>query len=257
MSFENIIVETKGKVGLIIFNRPKALNALNSALITELNIALDTYEADTNIGAIIITGSEKAFAAGADIREMKDMTFAEVTSQNFLKEWDHINSITKPMIAAVSGFALGGGCEYAMACDIIIASETAKFSLPEATIGIIPGGGGTQRLARAVGKSKAMEMILSGRMIDSTEAERIGLVARIVPTEKLIEEALNLATKIADLSQPVVKAAKQAVLAAFELPMSQGLTMERKLIHSMFDLHDQKEGMTAFLEKRPPKFENR
>ena len=257
MNFENIIVETRGNVGIITFNRPKALNALNAALIDEMNVALDGFESDPNIGAIIITGSEKAFAAGADIHEMKDKTFSEVTSQNFLKEWDHINTITKPLIAAVSGFALGGGCEFALACDILIAAENAKFSQPETTIGVIPGGGGTQRLVRAVGKAKAMDMILTGRMIDAVEAERIGIVSRIVPVDQLMAEALAVATKIAGLSRPVVKAAKQAVLAASELPISEGLKLERKLIHSMFDLHDQKEGMAAFIEKRPPKFENR
>ncbi len=257
MVFENIITEVKGKVGIITLNRPKALNALNSALISELNAALNAYEADPNIGAIILTGNEKAFAAGADIREMKDKTFDEVTSKNFLHDWDHINTITKPIIAAVSGFALGGGFEYALLSDIIIASETAKFSLPETTIGVIPGLGGTQRLAQAIGKSKAMEMILTGRMIDSSEAERAGIVARVVPTEKLQEEALVLATKIASLSQPVIKAAKKAVLSAYEMPMAQGAVNERTLFHSMFKLHDQKEGMAAFLEKRPPKFENR
>lgn len=257
MNYENILIETKGKVGVITFNRPKALNALNSALITELNNALSAYQANPEIGAIILTGSEKAFAAGADIREMKDKTFEQVTSQNFLHDWDYINKITKPLIAAVSGFALGGGFEYALICDIIIASETAKFSLPETTIGIIPGLGGTQRLAQTIGKSKAMEMILSGRMIDSGEAERIGIVARIVPSEKLQEEALALATKIASLSHPVIKAAKQAVRTAFELPLSEGTYQERRLFHSMFALEDQKEGMTAFVEKRPPKFQNK
>jgi enoyl-CoA hydratase len=257
MTYENILIETKGKVGIITFNRPKALNALNSALITELNHALRVYEENPTIGAIILTGSEKAFAAGADIREMKDKTFAEVTSQNFLHDWDYINTITKPMIAAVSGFALGGGFEYALICDTIIASDTAKFSLPETTLGIIPGLGGTQRLTQAIGKSKAMEMILTGRMIDATEAERIGIVARIVPSEKLQEEALALATKIASLSQPVIKAAKQAVRTAFEMSLSQGVNQERKLFHSMFALKDQKEGMTAFVEKRPPNFENK
>ena len=234
-----------------------ALNALNSALITEMNSALNAFESDPNVGAIILTGSEKAFAAGADIREMKDKTFEDVTSQNFLHDWDYINTITKPLIAAVSGFALGGGFEYALICDIIIASESAKFSLPETTIGIIPGLGGTQRLTQTIGKSKAMEMILSGRMIDAVEAERAGIIARIVPTEKLQEEALALATKIASLSQPVIKAAKQAVLSALEVPLAEGAMRERILFHSMFDLHDQKEGMSAFLEKRPPKFENR
>ena len=257
MNYENILIETKGKVGIITFNRPKALNALNSALITELNNALSAYEENADIGAIILTGSEKAFAAGADIREMKDKTFEQVTSQNFLHDWDYINKITKPLIAAVSGFALGGGFEYALICDIIIASETAKFSLPETTIGIIPGLGGTQRLAQTIGKSKAMEMILSGRMIDSGEAERIGIVARIVPSEKLQEEALALATKIASLSHPVIKAAKQAVRTAFELPLSEGAYQERRLFHSLFALEDQKEGMTAFVEKRTPKFQNK
>lgn len=257
MNYENILIETKGKVGVITFNRPKALNALNSALITELNNALSAYQANPEIGAIILTGNEKAFAAGADIREMRDKTYAEVTSQNFLHDWDYINKITKPLIAAVSGFALGGGFEYALICDIIIASETAKFSLPETTIGVIPGLGGTQRLAQTIGKSKTMEMILSGRMIDAVEAERIGIVARIVPTEKLQEEALTLATKIASLSQPVIKAAKQAVRTAFETSLSEGSYQERRLFHSMFALEDQKECMTAFLEKRPPKFQNK
>ncbi len=257
MVFENIITEVKGKVGIITLNRPKALNALNSALIAELNTALDAYEADSDISAIILTGNEKAFAAGADIREMKDKTFDEVTSQNFLHDWNHIDNITKPIIAAVSGFALGGGFEFALICDIIIASETAKFSLPETTIGIIPGLGGTQRLVQAIGKSKTMEMILTGRMIDAAEAERTGIVARVVSVEKLQDEALAIATKIASLSKPVIKAAKQAVLSAYEMPMAQGSARERTLFYSMFNLHDQKEGMAAFLEKRPPKFEDR
>jgi enoyl-CoA hydratase len=257
MVFENIITEIKGKVGIITLNRPKALNALNSALIAELNVALDAYEANSNIGAIILTGSEKAFAAGADIREMKDKSFDEVKSEKFLQNWDHISAITKPIIAAVSGFALGGGFEYALLCDIVIASETAKFGLPETTIGIIPGLGGTQRLTQAIGKSKAMEMILTGRMIDAAEAERTGIVARVLSVEKLQDEALALATKIASLSQPVIKAAKQAVLSSYEMPMAEGAARERTLFHSMFNLHDQKEGMAAFLEKRPPKFENR
>ncbi|MDE2445149.1 MAG: enoyl-CoA hydratase/isomerase family protein, partial [Alphaproteobacteria bacterium] len=244
-------------VGKIIFNRPKALNALNSAVITEMNMALDHFEADLKIGAIILTGNDKAFAAGADIREMKDKTFEEVTSQNFLQEWDHINTIAKPLIAAVSGFALGGGFECALACDIILASETAKFALPETTLGIIPGVGGTQRLVQAIGKSKAMDLILTGRMMDANEAERIGIVARIVSVDQLQDEALKLATKIASLSQPVVKAAKQAVLSAYEMPLREGLKLERKLIHSMFALEDQKEGMAAFLEKRPAKFQNK
>jgi enoyl-CoA hydratase len=257
MVFENIITEIKGKVGVITLNRPKALNALNSALIAELNKALDAFEVDSDISAIILTGSEKAFAAGADIREMKDKTFAQVTSENFLHDWDYINTITKPLIAAVSGFALGGGFEYALRCDMIIASETAKFGLPETTIGVIPGLGGTQRLVQAIGKSKAMEMILTGRIIDVAEAERTGIVVRVVPVERLQDEALAIATKIANLSQPIIKAAKQAVLSSYEMPMAEGVARERTLFHSMFNLHDQKEGMSAFLEKRPPKFENR
>ena len=188
---------------------------------------------------------------------MKDKTFAQVKAENFLAEWDHINTITKPLIAAVSGFALGGGCEYVLACDVVLAADNAKFSLPETTLGIIPGGGGTQRLVGTVGKAKAMEMILTGRMIDAAEAERIGLVSRIFPAAQLMAEALAIAAKIAGLSQPVVRAAKQAVLAAFELPMDEGLKLERGLIHSMFDLHDQKEGMAAFLEKRPARFTHR
>ena len=257
MTYENIIVSTQGAVGIIQFNRPKALNALNAAMVTELNTALDLFENDDAIGAIILTGNEKAFAAGADVREMKDKTFAQVKAENFLQDWDHINTISKPIIAAVAGFALGGGCEFALVCDIIIAAESAKFSLPETGLGIMPGAGGTQRLVRLAGKSKAMEMILTGRMIDAAEADRIGLVSRVVQSEKLLGEAVTMAAKIAGLSRPVAKAAKQAVKAAEELPLSAGLKLERELIHVMFDLHDQKEGMQAFLEKRPAKFENR
>lgn len=257
MAYENIIVSEQGSVGIIQFNRPKALNALNAAMIGEMNAALDVFENNVGIGAIVLTGNEKAFAAGADIREMKDKTFAEVKAENFLHEWDHINAITKPIIAAVCGFALGGGCEYALACDIIIAGDTAKFSLPETGLGIIPGGGGTQRLVRAVGKAKAMDMILTGRMIDASEAERSGLVSRVVAADKVLDEAVALAAKIASLSHPVARAAKQAVTSAAELPLTAGLKRERDLIHSMFDLQDQKEGMAAFLEKRTPKFENR
>jgi enoyl-CoA hydratase len=257
MTYENIIVSEQGAVGIVQFNRPKALNALNAAMVGELNRALDAFENNAAIGAILLTGNEKAFAAGADIREMKDKSLAQVKAENFLHEWDYINTITKPIIAAVSGFALGGGCEYALACDVIIASESSKFSLPETGLGIIPGGGGTQRLVRAVGKAKAMDMILTGRMIDANEAERSGLVSRIVPAEKYLEEALIVATKIAGLSRPVAKAAKHSVNAAAELPLNAGLKLEREYIHSMFDLRDQKEGMAAFLEKRAPKFENR
>ncbi len=257
MIYENIIVTEQGAVGIIQFNRPKALNALNAAVILEMNAALDSFENNPEIGAIILTGNDKAFAAGADIREMKDKTFAEVKAENFLHQWDHINTVTKPIIAAVSGFALGGGCEYALACDLIIAGDTAKFSLPETSLGIIPGAGGTQRLVRAVGKAKAMDMILTGRMIDASEAQVAGLVSRVVAAAHVMEEAILVATKIANLSRPVAKAAKHAVNAAAELPLSAGLKLERNAIHSMFDLHDQKEGMTAFLEKRAAKFENR
>lgn len=257
MTYETILVETKARTGIITLNRPKALNALNTQLIAEMNQALDHFEADSNIAAIILTGSEKAFAAGADIREMKDKTFEQVKAENFLSDWDHINSITKPIIAAVSGFALGGGCEFALACDTIIASDTAKFGLPESGLGIIPGGGGTQRLVRALGKAKAFDVMMTGRMLSADEALAAGLVARVVPQANLMAEALGLAEKIASLSLPVVKALKQAVKAADELPLSQGLKTERELIHSLFALEDQKEGMAAFLEKRKPDFKNR
>jgi len=257
MTYETILVETKARTGIITLNRPKALNALNLQLIAEMNQALDHFEADSNIAAIILTGSEKAFAAGADIREMKDKTFEQVKAENFLSDWDHINSITKPLIAAVSGFALGGGCEFALACDTIIASDTAKFGLPESGLGIIPGGGGTQRLVRAIGKAKAFDVMITGRMLSAEEALAAGLVARVVPQANLMAEALGLAEKIANLSLPVAKSLKQAIKAADELPLSQGLKKERELIHSLFALDDQKEGMAAFLEKRRPDFKNR
>jgi len=257
MAFETILVEARGAVGIITLNRPKALNALNTQLIREMNTALSAFDADKAVGCIILTGGDKAFAAGADIREMKDMTFKQVTEENFLEEWDHVNSIRKPIIAAVAGYCLGGGLEFALATDILIAAETARFALPEVTIGVIPGGGGTQRLAHAIGKSKAMEMILSGRMIDASEAERLGIAARVVPAEKLMEEAITLAEKIANLSQPVIASAKRAVRAAFEMPLSEGLAFERKSIHALFALEDQKEGMAAFLEKRTPIFKGK
>jgi enoyl-CoA hydratase len=256
MAFETILVETRGAVGIITLNRPKALNALNTLLIREMNVALSAFDADKTVGCIILAGSDKAFAAGADIREMKDMTFRQVTEENFLEEWDHINAIRKPIIAAVAGFCLGGGFEFALAADILIAADTARFALPEVTLGIIPGGGGTQRLAHAIGKSKAMEMILSGRMIDASEAEHLGIAARVVPAEKLMEEAIGLAEKITNLSQPVIASAKRAVRAAFEMPLTEGLAFERKSIHALFALEDQKEGMAAFLEKRKPVFRN-
>lgn len=257
MTEATITTETRGKVGIITLNRPKALNALNGQLITEMNAALDHFDADSNIGCIILTGSEKAFAAGADIREMKDKTFAQVTEEDFLWDWDHITTIRKPIIAAVAGYCLGGGFEFALAADFVIAAENAKFALPEVTLGIIPGGGGTQRLARTVGKAKAMEMILTGRMMDVAEAERLGIVARVVQVEKLLEEALATAEKIAALSQPVMASAKRVVNAAFNTPLGEGLAFERKSIHALFNLEDQKEGMAAFLEKRPAVFKNR
>ena len=257
MSETTIITEVKGRTGIITLNRPKALNALNGQLITEMNAALDRFDADSNIGCIILTGSEKAFAAGADITEMKDKTFTQVTQEDFLWDWDHITAIRKPIIAAVAGYALGGGCEFALACDFIIAAENAKFALPEVTLGIIPGGGGTQRMVRSIGKAKTMEMILTGRMMDAAEAERLGLVARVVPLENLMAEALATAEKIAALSQPVIASAKRAVNAAFETPLADGLAFERKSIHALFALEDQKEGMAAFVEKRKPVFRNR
>ena len=257
MAYENIISETRDAVGIITLNRPKALNALNAQLIDELNLALSGFQEDAAIGCVIITGSDKAFAAGADIREMKDKSFTDVYLGNFLSAWDKVSEFRKPMIAAVSGYCLGGGCELALMCDFIIAAETAKFGLPEITLGIIPGSGGTQRLARSIGKAKAMEMILTGRLMDAAEAESCGLVSRIVAPDKLLDEAVTAATKIATFSQPVVMMAKEAVNRAFETSLAEGLRFERRLMHSMFALEDQKEGMSAFVEKRKPVFKNR
>jgi enoyl-CoA hydratase len=257
MAYENIISEIRDAVGLITLNRPKALNALNAQLIDELNHALFIFQEDPAIGCVVLTGSEKAFAAGADIREMKDKTFTEVYLGNFLSNWDRIAAFRKPMIAAVSGYCLGGGCELALTCDFIIASSTAVFGQPEITLGIIPGSGGTQRLAKSIGKAKAMDMILTGRLMEATEAESCGLVARVVSPEKLLDEALSAASKIASFSQPVVMMAKEAVNRAFETSLEEGLRFERRLIHSMFALEDQKEGMAAFVEKRKPVFKNR
>lgn len=256
MDYETLIVETRDRVGLITLNRPQALNALNSRLLEEMLVALDGFAADDAVGAVVITGSEKAFAAGADIKEMKDLTLMDTYVGDYLGGWDRLASFRKPIIAAVSGFALGGGCELALACDFIIAGENAKFGQPEITLGIIPGIGGTQRLTRAVGKAKAMDMVLTGRMIDVEEAERIGLVARIVPTDKLIEEALAAAAKIASFSRPSVLMAKEVVNRAFETTLSEGLRFERRAFHSLFATEDQKEGMSAFIEKRKPEFRN-
>jgi enoyl-CoA hydratase len=257
MTYDTILTETKDAIGIITLNRPKALNALNGQLITEMNQALDGFQADPAIAVIVLTGGEKAFAAGADIREMKDKSFEQVKAENFLDDWDHFATIRKPIIAAVAGFALGGGCEFALACDIIIAADTAKFAFPEVTLGIIPGGGGTQRLTRAIGKAKAMDLILTGRMMGAEEAERAGLVTRVVAADALMAEALALANKIAALSQPVASAAKEAVRAADQHVLTEGLRHERALFHAMFALDDQKEGMNAFLEKRKPVFKNR
>lgn len=258
MAFDNIIVETRGRVGLITLNRPQAMNALNAALIVELAQALDGFEADPAIGAVVLTGSEKAFAAGADILEMKDNTFADNYLKNFITQgWEHVTTCRKPVIAAVAGYALGGGCELAMMCDFILAADNARFGQPEVTIGTIPGAGGTQRLSRAVGKSKAMEMCLSGRMMDAPEAERSGLISRIVDGDSLIDEAVKTAESIAKLSQPIVMMAKEAINSAFETTLSQGVHFERRLFHATFGTEDQKEGMAAFAEKRQPAFRNK
>jgi enoyl-CoA hydratase len=257
MSYENIIVETRGKVGLIRLNRPAALNALNRALVHDLTRALDAFEADANIGCIVITGSDKAFAAGADIKEMADKTFAEAFLGDFAASWDRTATVRKPVIGAVAGFALGGGCELAMQCDLIIAADNAKFGQPEIKLGIIPGIGGTQRFTRAVGKAKAMDIMLTGRMMDVEEAERAGLVARIVPLANLVDEAVKAAETIASMSLPSVLAAKEAVNRAFETTLAEGVRFERRVFHSLFATADQKEGMAAFIAKRPAKFEDK
>jgi enoyl-CoA hydratase len=260
MTFENILVETRGKVGLVTLNRPKALNALSPALMRELAAAIDTFEADEGIGAIVITGSEKAFAAGADIKDMQTKSYMDVYKSDFITaEWERVTRCRKPVIAAVAGYALGGGCELAMMCDFILAAENAKFGQPEINLGIIPGAGGTQRLPRFVGKSKAMEMALLGqaRMMDAAEAERVGLVSRILPVDKLVEDAVATAAKIAELSQPIVMMAKESVNRAFETTLAEGVRFERRLFHSAFATEDQKEGMAAFVEKRKPEFKHR
>ncbi len=258
MPYENIIVEIRGPVGLVTLSRPKAMNALCAALIRELGAALDTLEADDEIGAIVLTGSEKAFAAGADIKEMASKTYMDAYLQDFITiGWERVTKCRKPIIAAVSGYALGGGCEMAMMCDFILAADNAKFGQPEITIGTIPGAGGTQRLTRAVGKAKAMEMCLTGRMMDAAEAERAGLVSRIVPVADLLEEAVKVADRIASMSRPMTFMAKEAVNAAFETTLTEGIRFERRLFHSTFATEDQKEGMAAFSEKRSPAFKNR
>ena len=257
MTYANLIVETHGAVGLIKLNRPQALNALAAPLIEDLNAALEAFEGDPAIGAIVLTGSEKAFAAGADIKEMQDKTFADAFLGDFISRWERLAHARKPVVAAVAGFALGGGCEIAMMCDFILAADTAKFGQPEIKLGVIPGAGGTQRLTRAVGKSKAMEMILTGRMMDAAEAERAGLVSRVVPATSLIEEALKVAAAIAGMSRPAVYAAKEAVNRAQETTLAEGVKFERRIFHSLFATKDQKEGMRAFAEKRAANFKHR
>jgi enoyl-CoA hydratase len=258
MPYTNILVETRGPVGLITLNRPQALNALCDALVRELGAALDAFEADDAVGAVVITGSAKAFAAGADIKEMTSRSFADVYLNDFITNgWERITTCRKPIIAAVAGFALGGGCEVAMMCDTIIAADSAKFGQPEITLGVIPGSGGTQRLTRFVGKAKAMDMVLTGRMMDAAESERSGLVSRVVPAEQLLEEALKVATRIAEMSRPSVLMAKEAVNRAYETTLAEGVRFERRLFHSLFATEDQKEGMAAFVEKRKPRFKNR
>jgi enoyl-CoA hydratase len=257
MAYETIIAETRGKVGLITLNRPKALNALNSQVLSELVAALGAFDGDRGIGAIVITGSEKAFAAGADIKEMQHKSYVDAFLEDFFSGWDNVGRVRKPLVAAVAGYALGGGCELAMMCDFIIAAENARFGQPEITLGVMPGMGGSQRLTRAVGKSKAMDMCLTGRMMDATEAERSGLVSRVVPVAELLDDALAAAAKIADFSLPSVMMAKEAVNRAFETTLAEGLRFEKRLFHSMFALDDQSEGMTAFVEKRKANFTNR
>ncbi|MCG7506390.1 enoyl-CoA hydratase [Mesorhizobium retamae] len=257
MAYETIIAETRGKVGLITLNRPKALNALNSQVLADILDAVKTFETDASIGAMVITGSEKAFAAGADIKEMQAKSYIEAFMQDFFVGWEELTRARKPIIAAVAGYALGGGCELAMMCDFIIAGDNAKFGQPEITLGVMPGMGGSQRLTRFVGKSKAMDMVLTGRMMDAAEAERCGLVSRIVPAAELVDEALKAAAKIADFSLPAVMMAKEAVNRSYETTLAEGLRFERRVFHSMFALDDQKEGMAAFAEKRKANFSNR
>jgi enoyl-CoA hydratase len=258
MAYEMIIAETRDHVGLIRLNRPEAMNALNAQLMDELADALAKFDADDHVGAVVITGSDKAFAAGADIREMQEKTFVEAFREDFItRNWEAASRTRKPVIAAVSGYALGGGCELALMCDLILASETAKFGLPEINLGVMPGAGGTQRLTRVVGKAKAMEMILTGRFMDAAEAERSGLVSRVLPADSLLDEALAVGAKIAEKSALAVMAAKESVNRAYETPLAEGVRYERRMFHALFATEDQKEGMEAFLDKRQPQFKDR
>jgi enoyl-CoA hydratase len=258
MEYEFVTVEKKGAVGIIRLNRPQALNALCAALIEDLGRALDEMEADEAIGCVVLTGSEKAFAAGADIKEMQSRTYMDVYLADFItKGWEHVTKCRKPIVAAVAGFALGGGCEMAMMCDTIIAADTAKFGQPEIRLGTIPGSGGTQRLPRFVGKAKAMDLCLTGRMMDAAEAERCGLVSRLVPAAQLMEEAMKMAESIAAMSRPIAMMAKECVNRAFETTLAEGIRFERRVFHATFATEDQKEGMAAFVEKRKPGFKNR
>src|SRR3954453_11602620 len=257
MTYENLLVETHGRVAVIRLNRPAALNALNTKLKAELGQAIAVFDADVSIGCMLITGSEKAFAAGADIKEMADKSAVDVFMGDFAGNWHAAANARKPVVAAVAGFALGGGCELAMQCDLIIAADNAKFGQPEIKLGIIPGIGGTQRMTHAIGKAKAMDLILTGRMMDAAEAERAGLVARVVPAASLMDEAMKVAETIAGMALPAVLAAKEAINRAFETSLAEGVRFERRVFHTLFATHDQKEGMAAFVEKRVAKFENR
>jgi enoyl-CoA hydratase len=257
-SYETILVERRDAVGIITLNRPDALNALNAQLIRELGTAIDDFEGDAGIGAIVLTGSERAFAAGADIKEMAAKTYIQAFTEDFItKGWERVAQCRKPVIAAVGGVALGGGCEVAMMCDIVIAAETARFGQPEILLGTMPGAGGTQRLPRFIGKAKAMDLCLTGRMMDAAEAERAGLVSRVVPPDRLLGEAVAVARKIAEMSRPIAMMVKESVNRAFESSLAEGVRFERRLFHSTFATEDQKEGMAAFVEKRKPAFRNR
>mgnify|MGYP001185008192 FL=1 len=257
MAYDTILVQTRGKVGLITLNRPKALNALNSQVMADVIAAAQAFDADPQVGAIVITGSERAFAAGADIKEMQSKGYIDVYMEDFFAGWDALGRVRKPIVAAVAGYALGGGCELAMMCDFIIAGDNARFGQPEITLGVMPGMGGSQRLTRFVGKSKAMDMCLTGRQMDAAEAERSGLVSRVVPAAEVVEEALKAAEKIASFSLPAVMMTKEAVNRSYETTLAEGIRFERRVFHSMFALDDQKEGMAAFAEKRSANFQNR